>query len=265
MPFDRALFPLYNGHTICKDVITITPYHYQTAVQYPDVGADHRLNHHGLLRMLQEAGALASDVCGYGLKDISTKGLFWILMGWRLQFIERPMWNTPITVKTWPRTVEGFISDRDFAVFAEDKLIAKATSRWFLINTHTGRIARATEEVKNAYQLDPTAMFDEPLLTNGKTPEGIPAAFCATAGRRDIDTNNHVNNIHYLGYALEALPQEVFDNLPSTLEITFRKQILLGTTFRCHYSLTEDGKHQVEIQSGEGNDTVHHAFLWFYD
>ena len=32
-------------------------------------------------------------------------------------------------------------------------------------------------------------------------------AFSYTVGRRDIDTNHHVNNIHYLDFALEALPQ----------------------------------------------------------
>ena len=100
MPFDRVPFPLYNGDNIFKDVITIAPYYYKTTVQYPDVGQDHRLSHQGLLRMLQEAGALASDVCGYGLKDIATKGLFWILIGWRLELIEPPMWNTAVTVKT---------------------------------------------------------------------------------------------------------------------------------------------------------------------
>ena len=66
-----------------------------------------------------------------------------------------------------------------------------------------------------------------------------------------------------ISYALEALPEEVFLHLPQTVEITFRRQILLGTPIRCYYSRTEDGRHQVEIQSGE-EKIVHHAFLWFY-
>ena len=85
------------------------------------------------------------------------------------------------------------------------------------------------------------------------------------AGRRDIDTNHHVNNIHYLDYALEALPEEVLAHLPSTLEVSYRRQILLGTPIRCLYSLTGDGRHQVEIQSGEGDKLVRHAFIWLYD
>lgn len=245
-------------------MIPITPYYYETSVTYPDVGQDSRLSHGGLLRMLQEAAARASDLCGYGLKDIPTKKLHWILTGWRLELMERPIWNTPVTVKTWPRTLEGFASDRDFAVYCGEKCIARATSRWFLANMDTGRLARVTEEVKAAYTLDSTAMFPAPLPSNGKSPVDAAVTFTTTAGRRDIDTNSHVNNIHYLDYALEALPEDVFRTLPPTLEILYRKQILLGTAVRCLYSVTEEGKHQIEIQSGEGKDTVHHAFLWFY-
>ena len=64
--------------------------------------------------------------------------------------------------------------------------------------------------------------------------------------------------------ALEALPQEVYDHLPATVDVAFRKQILLGTPIRCLYAHLEDGRHQVEIRSGPEDAPVHHAFLWFY-
>lgn len=190
--------------------------------------------------------------------------MFWILSGWRLQFLERPAWRTRLTVQTWPRSMAGFTSDRDFLVYSGEKLIARATSRWFLINAGTGKAARVTDQIRSAYELDERTLFDEPIPSNGKTPAGVQPAFSTIVGRRDIDTNHHVNNIHYLDYALEALPQEAADSLPSTVEIVFRRQILVGTAIRCLYTRTEDGKHQVEIQSGEGKETVHHAFVWLY-
>ena len=39
---------------------------------------------------------------------------------------------------------------------------------------------------------------------------------------------------------MEALPQPVFDRLPDTLEIVYRKQILLGTSVRCLYQRTDE-------------------------
>jgi acyl-ACP thioesterase len=88
--------------------------------------------------------------------------------------------------------------------------------------------------------------------------------YTATVGRHDIDTNRHVNNIHYLDYALEALPEDVAEAPPQTLEVVYRRQILLGTPIRCLYSKTPDGRHQVEVRSGEESDPTHHAYLWLY-
>lgn len=214
--------------------------------------------------MLQETAARASDDCGYGLKDIHDKNVFWILTGWRVQLLEHLAWRAPITVETWPRTIDGFTSDRDFIVRSGDVVVAKATSRWFLINTSTGRITRATPELKAAYDMDLTALFDEPLPSNGKSQEDATVTFSTVIGRRDIDTNHHVNNISYLDYAMEAFPQDVIDHLPGTLEIVYRKQILLGTSIQCLYSMTEDGKHQVEIRSEENGKPTRHAYIWLY-
>lgn len=249
-------------------MISTPHYLYETAVAYSDLGSDQRLSPQGLLRILQEAASVASDDVGFGLKDISRTGVHWILSSWRVELKERPFWRTALRVETWPRTMDGFLSDRDFLVWEGGREIARGTSRWVLVDAGTGRLTRITGTVQDAYkdQLDNRDLFGDwkPVPGSGKTPEGVPAAFETTVGRRDIDTNDHVNNLHYLDYALEALPEEVYKNLPSVLEISFRKQILLGTPVQCLYTRTEDGKHQVEIRSESGGKTIHHAFVWLY-
>lgn len=248
-------------------VISTPHYTYETAAAYSDIGPDQRLSHQGLLRILQEAASVASDDVGFGLKDISRNGVHWILTGWRLELKSRPWWRTELRVETWPRTLDGFASDRSFLVFAGEELIAQADSRWILVSMDTGRPARVTDAVRTAYQshLDNQELFDgKPIPHNGSTPAGTPASFETVVGRRDIDTNHHVNNLHYLDYAIEALPEEVYENLPATVEVVFRRQILLGTPIQCLYTLTEDGKHQVEIQSESDGKVTRHAFVWFY-
>ena len=61
-----------------------------------------------------------------------------------------------------------------------------------------------------------------------------------------------------------APPLRVYRDLPETVDISFRKQILLGTPIQCLYARTEDGKHQVEIRSESGGKLTRHAFVWFY-
>ena len=246
----------------------ITPHFiYETDAAYSDLGPNQRLSHQGLLRILQEAAAIASDEVGYGLKDIPRTGVHWILTSWRVELKARPLWRARLRVETWPRSMDGFLSDRDFLVWEGERLAARGTSRWMLVDIHTGRAARISDAVRAAYrdQFDSRDLFENsPVPSNGRTPANTPAAFTAAVGRRDIDTNLHVNNLHYLDYAIEALPQEVYEDLPSTVEITFRRQILLGTPIRCLYTQLEDGKHQVEIQSETDGKINHHAFVWLY-
>ena len=249
-------------------MISTPHYFYETAVAYSDLGPDQRLSRRGLLRLLQEAASVASDDVGFGLKDVPRNGVHWILSSWRVRLEERPLWRTPLRVETWPRTMDGFLSDRDFLVWDGDREIARGTSRWVLVDAATGRLTRVTGAVRAAYgeQLDARVLFEgqRPVPGSGKTPEDAPVTFETTAGRRDIDTNLHVNNLRYLDHALEALPEEVYRALPETVDISFRKQILPGTPIQCLYSRTEDGKHQVEIRSRSGGEVIRHAFAWFY-
>ncbi len=222
------------------------------------------LSHAGLLRILQEAAAVASHVRGISFRTIEKTGICWILMGWKFELIERPEWNSVLTVHTWPRTLDGFTSEREFEVFCNNRVVARATSRWFLLNASTKRLTRVNDFVRSAYDLNERRLFEDDIATNGISLADARVTFSKTVSRLDLDTYNHVNNLRYLDYALEALPDELFRSTPGTVEIVYRKQILEGTAIRCLYGITEDGKHQIEVQSGEGDETIHHAYIWFY-
>ncbi len=248
-----------------QGVIPISRFTYESSVTYGDIDPDRRLSRIGALRIMQEAAAIASQRVGYGLLDTPRTHVAWILTGWRLQMLHRPLWNTPLTVETWPRTMDGLRSDRDFLLYAGGELAARATSRWVLISTDTGHVVRITDDVRAAYPTEDTQVFPTEIATTGRSPADARVTFSYTASRRDIDTNRHVNNLHYLDFAVDALPPETAQDLPDTVEVVFRRQILPGTAIRCLYAPTGDGRHMVEIQSGDPDAPVRHAFIWFYD
>ena len=245
-------------------MIIIPYFTYKSPVTYPDVAMDGHLSHAGLLRILQEAAAVASHVRGISFRTIEKTGVCWILMGWKLEMIERPEWNSSLTIHTWPRTLDGFTSEREFEVFCGERVVARATSRWFLINAETKRLTRINEFVRSAYDLNERRLFNEDIPSNGTPIPDAQATYTHTVSRLDVDTYRHVNNLRYLDYALEALPESVFETPPKTVEIVYRKQILPGTEIQCLHALTEDGKHQIEVRSGNDENIVHHAYIWFY-
>ena len=87
-------------------------------------------------------------------------------------------------------------------------------------------------------------------------PKTSNSSFEYTVLRKDIDSNNHVNNLNYINIALEALPFDVYEKETySNIEIMYKKQCLLGETIKCLYSF-EDGAHIVTMKS-EDLSTLH--------
>ena len=241
----------------------MTPYFiYETDVEYPDLGVDRLLSHRGMLRILQEAASVASDERGCGMKDISRTGVFWILAGWRLELSRRVPWRTRLTVETWPRSLDGFLSDRDFLVRQGDVPVARATSRWLLIDTATGHAAKITDEVRAIYQLDESRAVEGDAPSHlSRGPQDARQVCSYTVLRRDIDTLHHMNNLHYLELAREALPAEAADLPFENYEILYKRQIKLGETVDLCYAF-EEGRHVVEFRNQDGRRV--HALLWFY-
>ncbi len=149
-----------------------------------------------------------------------------MLLYWKVQIMKRPCWYTEITVKTWPRAFEKVSSWRDFEMYAGEELIALGTSEWVLIDSKKQSISRITDKMKEEYGLYQKSVFLDSPSGKIKEPENLEKIFTYTGARRDIDANNHVNNISYLEIAYEALPKEVelsFENI----EIFYKKQIKL--------------------------------------
>ena len=238
-------------------------YDYSATVQYADLGEDSRISPVSVLRMMQEAAARASAACGFGPLDGARRGVVWALCGWKLRLDRRCQWGSALTVRTWPRAVEAYTSDRDFLLLdSAGETAAAATSRWLLIDTATGRAAKITPEVRESYPLlDRRALEGEVPPANARGAGEAEEVFRYTVLRRDIDTLHHMNNLHYLELAREALPDGL-GGLPfGNVEILYKRQLRLGETARFFYTFAE-GKHLVELRGGDGRRT--HAILWLY-
>ena len=139
--------------------------------------------------------------------------------------------------------------------------ILAATSRWLLLDLHTGRATTVTPALAQRYALWDHKAIPGEIPANGRSPEGAAETFAYTALGRDLDTFHHVNNLHYLELAREALPPETAAADLPNVEILYKRQIRKGDTVHFLCSCT-DGKHLVELKDSSLKKT--HALLWFY-
>ena len=232
-------------------------------LRYSDIGRDNALNLKSLIGYLQEmAGAHSSKAC-YGLNDMSITHVTWLLLDWKVKMLSHPCYGEELTVNTWPRSFEKCYSYRDFEIFdSNNNLVAIASSKWLLINCDTKRIERITSEIANSFGIVDRNVFEDKLDEKPKAPDNLTLNFKYKIQRRDIDTNGHVNNLHYIDYALETLPENVYNNNEfDNIEINFKKEIKSEDTINCYYSF-ENNKHIVTIKSED--DSILHSIVKFY-
>lgn len=235
---------------------------YAIKVRFSEVGTDNHLTSKGFMRYMQEAASMHSESLGYGLTNNEKNHLTWVIANWKLQIFDNPPCGTDIIIKTWARSLVKFYSYRDFEVYDNSgKLLAIATSKWILLNSQTKSIIRIPENMLNDYDPIDKCVFKEKMDEKNKG-EISNCVYEYNIQRRDLDTNHHVNNLVFLDYAMETLPEDVFMSCDfKNIEIIYKKEILYKSTIKCFYCF-KNNKHIITIK----NDSldVTHAIITLY-
>lgn len=234
-------------------------------INFSDVGENNELTNKGILRLMQEISGIHSASFGYGVNDTPKTGLAWVILNWKLKVFSRPIWNTEITLKTWAKWEKHIYSCRDIEMYDDkNNLIAIATSKWILFDINKKSISRITPEIKELFPNVSKSVFEEEFTSKLEEPENSSFVTEYTIQRRDIDTNHHVNNLIYLDYAYEALPQNVFSSMNfSNVEIMYKRESKLGDTLSIFYSHTENDEYIITIK--DKNQKTIHTIIKLYN
>ena len=227
-------------------------------VSFLDINENNELSNKGILRLMQEVAGLHSASLGFGLNDIDKTGFAWLILNWKLKVFYRPKWNTYITVNTWSRKKTPLFAYRDLEIYDDkNNLVAIATSKWLLFNVNKKALSKITPEVNEAFNEVNKSVFNDEFNEKLKEPENSIFAYNYKIQKRDIDTNHHVNNLIYLDYAYEALPDDVFFNTDfSNIEIMYKHEAKINDVISVFYSNDENGNYTITIKD-ENNKNLH--------
>ena len=222
-------------------------------VEYLDVDKNNKLTNRAIINVMQDTAGAHSESIQDGLNYKAKTGTAWILLNWKLKVYSRPKYKDFLIINTWARKLEKCFSYREFEVFCNGKLVAKAESKWVLVSAITERITKIPEELKEKYDPENRKVFNDEFNEKLHEPENSILRYEATIGRTKIDTNNHLNNVYYLDFAVESLPEEVYENEElNNIEIMYKKGSKYGETLKCYYGKKENN-HIVTIKDETGN------------
>ncbi len=215
-----------------------------------DTDISRHLSFVSLCNFLQDAAASHAVQLQLGYGDLQRQHLAWVLRQMRVETTGRALWEEDVRIETWPRRPDRLLAHRDFLVTnGKGEEIARATTAWLIIDAEKRKHILMDPEMFRSYHFRERAVFKE-------SPRSLPRVkeadklFEKTVRFSDLDMNNHVNNVVYIRWIMDAYQQEHEAAYPAHFEIVHGQEILLGQRagIYCHqgdgYSLyqvkTED-------------------------
>ncbi|MQM09827.1 hypothetical protein Taro_042707 [Colocasia esculenta] len=189
-----------------------------------EVGADKTATIESILNLLQETAlnhvwmsGLLGDGFGATHGMIRNK-LIWVVTRMQVEVESYPIWGEVVEVDTWVGASGKNGMRRDWLIRSHSTgaTFARATSTWVMMNRETRRLSKMPEEVRE--EISP--WFVDKYAIQEEAPEkimklGDSAKYMDSdlkPKRSDLDMNHHVNNVKYVRWMLETIPDQFLEN-----------------------------------------------------
>eukprot|EP00963_Diacronema_lutheri_P003406 scaffold282_cov345-Pavlova_lutheri.AAC.20 len=200
--------------------------------------------------------------------EMVERNLGWVMARMKFQLDRYPTWGDVIEVRTWFCAAGKLAARRDWELvdIVTGERIGGCTSMWVCLDMARRRMSRIPPGVRQEFEK--SSPVDELFsLGQGVIPVKLPdfddkpefTGPTVVAKRTDIDMNGHVNNVAYIGWALEALPlseSKQFDL--KEIEIEFKNEALQGERVVTMASSTAC---TVASPPNDGRDGTSHCYL----
>jgi len=182
---------------------------------------------------LQEIAGNHARALGLGIHELQRAGFTWMLARLHLAVSEYAAWRENVVLRTWPSGIRGrLLATRDFVARSEQgAVLLQGVSEWLYVDLAAQKIVRLPQAFA-ALAPAGTPRADVPEGSS-HVPEFAAAEWSApvTVRHSDHDFNSHVNNAHYVEWALECLPDDWrVGRQVCELEISFRASAMWGDT-----------------------------------
>ncbi|GJN00958.1 hypothetical protein PR202_ga18185 [Eleusine coracana subsp. coracana] len=208
-----------------------------------EIGADRTASIEALMNHLQEtalnhvktAGLLGD---GFGATpEMSKRNLIWVVSKIQLLVDKYPSWGDMVQVDTWVAGAGKNGMRRDWHVrdYNSGCTILRATSVWVMMNKQTRRLSKMPDAVRaeiGPYFNDRSAITDAQSEKLAKPGNNIDSDATKQFIRKgltprwgDLDVNQHVNNVKYIGWILESAPISILEKHElASMTLDYRKE-----------------------------------------
>lgn len=227
-------------------------YEYKVRIGLKDIGIEGLCKNKSILSYLEDAAGFHSDFVDCGIPKLNEENMTWVLLDWKLQIISRPKYGEEIIIQTWSKLPKKYYAYRDFKVIDRNgNVLAIATSKWVLIDLITGSLKTIPMEMMEKYEPEEENVFECPQIEKTKEVERYEYSKEFLVSRNTIDVNRHMNNIHFLDFVYDTLPDDEFEKAEfKNVRITYKNEIKYGNRVKAFYK-NQDEKCIVVLKDEE--------------
>ncbi|KAK3043221.1 hypothetical protein RJ639_002464 [Escallonia herrerae] len=225
-----------------------------------EIGPDKTATMETLMNLLQETAlnhVASSGLAGNGFgatRQMSLRKLIWVVTRIHVQVEKYSSWGDVIEIDTWVDAAGKNGMRRDWIIrdYKTQRIITRATSTWVIMNRETRRLSKIPDEVRDEVQ--PFYRNRVAIPEENTDSEKIEKLTDETAKRirsglaprwSDMDANQHVNNVKYIGWILESVPTKVLEkyNLTS-MTLEYRRECRQSNMLDSLTSMKNSVKHE---------------------
>lgn len=203
-----------------------------------EAGIENHVTLPTLCNYMQEAAGISAARLGWGIQALQADGVTWMLSRLRVSVGRYVPWGETVTVRTWPSGMKGrLVARRCFLGLDESGAeIFRASSEWLYVDMAAQKIAKLPETFADIVSPG-TPDFELPEI-GGKFAHlpAVDASAEILTRRSDLDFNDHINNVHYVEWMLEACES------PAELDIVFRQAAKAGEALVAESCAVGDGR-----------------------
>jgi len=175
----------------------------------------------------------ASDHCNsidFGLFDLYAQNIGWVLIAGFMHIDRYPVFKEKITIRTWMSAFTTTRGYRENIVFdSNNNIIGRSRGLWVFYDTKRKRPVKIFNEIQERWTGSSEICTDYNIDVKLTDAESIKCRKKFDIYQYDLDANNHVNNLRYLQWALETVPEDYFEEKQlSTLDARFIKEAYYG-------------------------------------
>ncbi|WP_372755346.1 acyl-[acyl-carrier-protein] thioesterase [Mariniflexile sp.] len=211
-----------------------------------------------ILGLLEETAADHCYAINQSLFDLLKNNVGWILVSGVLEMYRYPNYKEKITIRTWLSSYSSIKGYRENLIFDENQtIIGRAKGLWVYFDIEKRRPIPILNDIKEKW-----SFFNKESIIKDIKIKIPPVNFSDykkqfIVNRFDTDMNKHVNNIRYLHWVIESIPEDIVDNyFLHTIDARFIAEAQYGdTVFSLTKKLSTNNSfaHTIKI---EGSNTV---------